>query len=217
MTTFTVQSVVTDVRYAVQDTNVVSPRYPDAQIVGVVNQVLKRIAVLRPDLFSYVTNFTCVAGAMQTLPAESFRLEDVFQVVGGSNVNEINREVLDLTFNNWQVSTAGAAQDWMRHVRNPSIFFLYPPAPVGQVLTLEYCKSPRTYVITDTIDLIPDVYFPCILDGVVWLLESIDNEHVNSGRAKMMQDTFMQLLGLSTQTKPVTDTEQGGQDPKTVY
>lgn len=217
MATFTVQTIVDEVRRAVQDTSALTPRYSDIHITGIVNQVLKRIALLRPDLYAVVTTYTCTLGAIQTTPTDCFRLVDVLGIVGGANVNEINRETLDLLLNNWQVSTTLAATDWMRHVRNPSIFFLYPPSPVGQQLILEYCKSPATSLITDVVPTIADVYFPCVVDGAVWLLESVDNEHVNSGRAKMMQDSFMQMLGMTVQTKPITDNESGGQNPKVVY
>jgi hypothetical protein len=54
------------------------------------------------------------------------------------------------------------------------------------------------------------------VDGVVFLAESIDNEHVNSGRAKLFQDSFVQGLGVSLQSRTITDTETGGQDPRQV-
>lgn len=217
MSTFTINDVVTDVRLAVQDTATSQPRYSDAHIVRVVNQVIKRIALLRPDLFAYITTVTCTAGSIQNTPADCFRLIDVIQVVGGGNVNEINRETLDLLLNSWQVLPSGPATDWMRHNRNPYAFFVYPPAAISQQLVIEYCKTPSTYALADVVPLLNDAYLPCVIDGTVWLLESVDNEHVNSGRAKMMQDSFMQLLGMTVQTKPVTDTEASGQDPKTVY
>ena len=215
MSTFTIQDVVTDVRDAVQDTGAI-PRYSDAQIVRAVNQVIKRMALLRPDLFAFVTNFTCAAGPLQNLPVDNFRLLDVFQVSNGANVNEVNRETLDLLSPTWQTSAQGPATDWMRHIRNPSIFFVYPPSPAGQVLSIEYCKTPGTYGLAQTVDQLSDVYFPCVVDGAVWILESVDNEHVNSGRAKMMYDNFMQMLGVSVQTKAITDNETSGQDPAKV-
>ena len=43
-----------------------------------------------------------------------------------------------------------------------------------------------------------------------------DNEHVNSGRAKLFQDSFVQGLGVSLQSRTITDTEAGGQDPRQV-
>jgi hypothetical protein len=216
MSTFVVQDVINDVRDAVQDTNSSNYRYSDAQITRAVNQIIKRMALLRPDLFSNIITYTCTAGSLQTLPTDSYRLMDIFQVVGGNNVNEVNREAIDLLSATWQSGTQGVAQDWMRHVRNPNIFFVYPPSLSGQQLILEYCQAPTNYTINQSISHLSDVYFPCVVDGVVWVLESVDNEHVNSGRAKAAGDSFLQLLDVTVQSKPVTDTEQGGLDPKMV-
>lgn len=71
------------------------------------------------------------------------------------------------------------------------------------------------YGIGDTIDL-PDAYFTVIVDGVIFLAESVDDEHVNSGRAKLYQDSFVQSLGVSLQSRILTDTEKGGIDSKEV-
>jgi hypothetical protein len=50
----TPQDVITEVRRLVQDEE--SPyRYSDTTLLGYVNQTLKRMAVLRPDLFSLIT------------------------------------------------------------------------------------------------------------------------------------------------------------------
>lgn len=216
MATFTIQNVVTDVREAVQDTSTVNPRYSDAQIVRAVNQVIKRIAIMRPDLFAKVANFTCAAGSLQTAPTDSYRIVDLFKASSGHAINEISRETLDHSLPMWQSLTTGDAQNWARHIRNPSVFFIYPPSPANQVLLLEYCVTPSTYNLGDTVQLLNDVYFPCVLDGTVWVLESIDNEHVSSGRAKMASDNFAQLLNISVQAKQVTDTEESGQPPGTV-
>jgi len=57
-----------------------------------------------------------------------------------------------------------------------------------------------------------------LLDGTVYVAESIDNEHVNSGRAKLAQDMFLQQLQVGLQGRVVTDTEssglRAGDDPK---
>jgi len=44
----------------------------------------------------------------------------------------------------------------------------------------------------------------------VFLAESVDNEHVSSGRAKLFYDSFVQSLGVSGQAREITDTERGG-------
>lgn len=200
---FTPQDVITEVRRAVQDSRA-TYRYDDPHMLGVVNQVLRRILVLRPDLFAYVADMTCVAGTRQTAPADSFRLIDVILSGDGQNVNEVNRETLDLMFQ-WQSGTAGPVKDWMRHVRSPNLFFVYPPSTAGQVITIEYAQTPPNYGVNDEVQLLGDAYFPCVVDGCVWLMESVDNEHVNSGRAKLFFESFNQLLGTSAQNKPVTD------------
>ena len=73
----------------------------------------------------------------------------------------------------------------------------------------EYVRVPQTYTLTQTIDL-PNAYEPVLIDGVVYLAQSIDNEHVNSNRAKLFQDSFLQSLGVSLQSRTLTDNESGG-------
>jgi len=214
MATFTPQDVIDEVRGAIQDATP-TYRYDDAAILRAINHCLKRIALLRPDLFAYVTSFTCVAGTVQTLPADSVRIIDVLQGSAG-NVNEVNRATLDLAQSTWQADVTGPTQDWMRHVRNPNIFFVYPPSPNGQVLTIEYVQAPKNYAINEVITLLADVYFPVLVDCVVWWFESFDNESVSNQRAQMFQQSWNQMLNITVQAKPVTDTESGGEDKKTV-
>jgi hypothetical protein len=105
---------------------------------------------------------------------------------------------------------AGATVNFMRHVRNPNKFFIYPKAPTSHQIEIEYAQTPPDYLGTATVALLPDAYFPAIIDGTVFLAESIDNEHVNSNRAALFQQSFSQALGISSQTRQITDTEGGG-------
>jgi hypothetical protein len=50
----------------------------------------------------------------------------------------------------------------------------------------------------------------------VFLAESVDNEHVNSNRAQLFQQSFTQALGVSVQARSITDTEEGGLPPDQV-
>lgn len=211
MATFTPQDVITEVRRLVQDQRT-SYRYSDDHILGVINQVLRRIALIRPDLFAYTATVTCVVGATQSAPADSIRIIDVAQADPLAGVvAEVSQETLDLMFSTWRAGTTGPARNWMRSVRNPNQFYVYPPSAAGQELAVEYAKSPKVHVVAEPVELISDAYFPVVVDGTVWLLESVDNEHVNSGRAKMFQDSFVQSLGVTVQNKPVTDTPEGGE------
>jgi hypothetical protein len=212
MGTFTPQDVITEVRRLVQDTKV-SYRYSDDHMLGVFNQALKRTCLLRPDLFATIETMTCAEGPLQSAPSSSVRIIDIIRSLSsGSNLNEVSRDTLDLMYDNWQNDTEAAATNWMRHVRNPNQFFVYPPSPVGQQLIIEYAKSPSNLAITDVVTTLPDAYFPVLVDACVWLIESVDNEHINSGRAKLFQESFIQGLGVTIQAKKVTDDPSGGED-----
>jgi hypothetical protein len=212
----TPNEVIAEVRRLIQDTKV-TYRYSDAVLLGFVNQTLKRMAMLRPDLFAVIADFPTTANTvLQSCPADSLRLIEIFQVKDGDAVTEVNRETLDRTVPSWQRETAGQPVNFMRHVRNPNRFFVYPRPTAGVELVGEYAQTPPDYTIDQEITYPIDAYFPAVVDGVVFLAESIDNEHVNTGRAKLFQDAFIQGLGVSLQSRSVTDTESGGMDPKEV-
>lgn len=208
-----VNDVITEVRRLISDTRV-PYRYSDSELVGYVNQTLKRISVMRPDLFSKIVEMPCTAGqVLQSIPDDGIRLIEVYSVVGGKALTEVDREALDQMYPQWANDTAKAAQNWMRHPRNASKFFIYPKAPVGQVLSVEYSQTPAVYGLGDTVELLADAYFPTVVDGTIFLAESIDNEHVNSGRAKMFLESFTQSLSTQLQSRVLTDTEDAGMAP----
>jgi hypothetical protein len=212
----TPNEVIAEVRRLIQDTK--TPyRYSDAVMLGFVNQTLKRMVMLRPDLFSVITDIpTTPNTVLQSCPADSTRLIEIFQVKNGNAVTEVNRETLDRTEPNWQNETAGQPVNFMRHVRNPNRFFVYPRPEAGVQLVGEYAQTPPNYTLDQTITFPTDAYFPALVDGVTFLAESIDNEHVNSNRAKLFQDSFVQSLGVALQSRTITDTESGGLSPKEV-
>jgi hypothetical protein len=212
----TPNEVITEVRRLIQDTK--APfRYSDAVMLGFVNQTLKKMVVLRPDLFAVIGDFATTAGSvLQDCPTDSTRLIEVFQVKGGSAITEVTRRVLDQTSPTWVSDPPGAPVNFMRHVRNPNRFFVYPAPVAGTVLVGEYAQTPPDYTLDQEVTFPTDAYFPVVVDGTVFLAESIDNEHVNSNRAKLFQDAFVQALGVGLQSRTVTDTEEGGLDPRQV-
>jgi len=208
--------IIAEARVLVQDTR--TPyRYSDTLMLGWVNQTLKRMAVLRPDLFSFIGDIPTTANTvLQSCPSDSLRLVEIFQIKNGDAVTEVNRDILDQMHPNWVNEAAGTPVNFMRHVRSPNKFFLYPRPTAGITLIGEYAQVPPTYTINQTITSLPDAYLPVAVDGVVFLAESVDNEHVNSGRAKLFQDSFNQTLATGLQVRTITDTEEGGMDPKQV-
>jgi hypothetical protein len=212
----TPNEIITEVRRLIQDTKV-TYRYSDAIMLGWVNQTLKRTAVLRPDLFGVIGDIATTPNVvLQSTPSDSLRLIQIFQVKGGDAVTEVDREVFDQTYPGWVNEAAGTPVNFMRHVRNPNKFFVYPRPTSGVILVGEYAQVPPDYALNDTIALIPEAYFPVLIDGVVFLAESVDDEHVNSQRAALFQKNYTEALGASVSNRVVTDTKQAGMDRKQV-
>jgi hypothetical protein len=205
---FTAADIVLEAREMLLD-ETAPYRYSDNFIVRKINQVLRRMVIVRPDLFSTVSPMTCVAGTLQACPADSVRLMDVALNSANRAVKEINQEVLDLMFPDWSGDAGGPATNWMRYPRDPNRFYVYPPAAGGETLTIVYAKSTPTYLLGDTVAL-QDAYFPVLLDGVCWLMESMDAEHVESSRAKMFKDAYESALGAGLTARKITDTEEAG-------
>jgi len=205
--------IIVEVRRIVQDTSAPS-RYRDTDLLGYINQTLKRMALLRPDLFGVIADVaTTASSAVQTLPTDAIRLIDVFSVKGGGAVTETDRETMDRNYPSWSVEAAGTPVNFMRHVKNPTRFFLYPPPAAGIELVVEYAKVPDTYAINDDIDAIPAAFMPTLVSGTVFLSQSIDDEHVSSGRAKLFLDAFTQDLSGTFSSRTVTDTKAAGLKP----
>lgn len=211
MATFLMSKVISDARLAIQDLGALSStRFTDAQILSMANQTLKRMAVIRPDLFALITTMQTVQGSTQSAPADSIRFMEALSVVGGNNLNEINREALDLMSSTWQLLAPSTPSNWMRHPRSANTFFVYPPATAGITLQVEYAQSPVDYTLTQSPAILPDAYYPVVLDGTVALLEMTDNEAVNSNRAKLCYDNFTNMLQSSLSARPSLDNEGAG-------
>jgi hypothetical protein len=206
--TFTVAEVLTETRELLLDT--LSPfRYSDDFIIRKINQTVRRMAVIRPDLFVVHTNITCVAGTLQSAPADSVRLMDVVANNDGSAVKEINQDTLDLMIPAWSAGAPSVTINWMRYPRDPNRFYVYPPAAGTETLSIVYARSPALLTVNSTVP-VPDAYAPTVLDGTCWLMEAIDAEHVESGRAKMFKDAFEEALTAGLTVRRLTDADAGG-------
>ena len=211
----TPQTVIDDVRVLINDTETGSYRYSDDSLLKFVNESLKRTAHIRPDLFSTFDTMACtVSTTVQTAPTDSIRLIDVLQVTGGNSPYESDRKTMDQHSPGWRAAAEGACTTWMRHPRSPNTFFIYPKCPAaGQNLEIEYGKVPSDYAIGDTIVELHDSYKSVVVDCVVFLTQSIDDEHVLSGRAKMFYESFTTALGLSAKARELTDNDEAGVSP----
>lgn len=215
----TPNDVILDARRLAQDNGLL--RTPDtysaATLLAFVNQVLKQTALIRPDLFSLITDIATTQNVVeQTMPSDSIRLVDIFAVKNGSAIVEVSRETMDRSYPQWRTDTASTPVNYMRHVKNPNKFFLYPRPTSGIILIGEYAQSPPAYTLNQTIALLPDSFQPAIVAGVVTLIAGIENVSMNEPRFKQFQTIYAQLLNANLQSRTITDTPESGLDKSEV-
>jgi len=208
--------IITDARVLLNDTSATAYRQSDTTMLGFVQQTLHRIALLRPDLFIKQGTIPVVAGTVyQALPAGAVRLVDIYATSVGTSVSEVDREVLDRTDPAWR-QASGTPTNFMRNPRDPVRFMLYPAPAAGVSVEGEYVASPAAHALSDPITELPEAYRPILVDGVVFLASSVDDEHVNTGRAKLFYDAFSKTLQAGVESRKVTDDDYAALDMKKV-
>jgi len=215
----TPSDIIADVRRLAQDNGLLrtANTYSAAALLAFTNQILKQTAILRPDLFTLMADISTTANVVeQSMPTDSIRLVNIFGVKDGGAITEVSREALDQSYPTWRTETAGTPVNYMRHVRNPNRYFLYPRPTAGIVLSGEYAQSPSVYTLNQTIALLPDAFQPAMVAGVLMLISGVENPTTDAARFKQFQEVYSQTLGVSLQSRVVTDTKASGLDPKQV-
>lgn len=202
--------VINDARILINDDNVLMPeRFSDADLLAFVNEAMQRACVVRPDLFIVSEDITPTVGEVtQALPASVTRILELNGVVDGGALGEVDKETMDRSAPTWRTDTPGTPVNWMRHPRNPRKYFLYPAPSTGTQIDAEYIELPTASALGDTLPL-PDSYKAAVIDCVVALAEVVDNEHVETARAKSFFDSFMQALGADMSQRVLVDSEDG--------
>ena len=215
----TPNDIIIDARRLAQDNGLL--RAPDtytaATLLSFVNQVLRQTAILRPDLFTRMVELSTTPNVVeQTLPADSLRLVNIFAVKDGTAITEVSREMMDQSYPQWRLDPAGTPVNYMRHIRNPNQYFLYPKPATGIVLEGEYVQVPPTYTLDQQIALLPDAFQPVVVAGVLMLISGVENNTQSTQRFSQFQEMYAQTLGANLQARVTTDTKSSGLDPKQV-
>ncbi|ARU06139.1 hypothetical protein CCO03_16975 [Comamonas serinivorans] len=156
-------------------------RWPDA--ADCLNRAAAEITVHRSDLFSSTVTHALIAGARQTLPDSAFRLVEVICNEDGAPVTlcESRRE-MDMAAPGWMKSAPRAqVRQYMYDLREPAVFYVYPPAQGGIKLDMIVTRRPALLAAdgTGAIDIDP-IFEGALLKGGVWQAMSRDAEYAEN-------------------------------------
>ena len=193
----TPQDIITTARYTLNDVDSTGYRQTDAELLDYVNGGMREISALRPDLFSFVGDYTCVVSSaeQQVTFADAQEVLKVLCIHGGAALTPFDMSTMDSFRPGWRTDTAGAATSWSKHPVDPLRFFIYPKAPAtAQTLDLLYVRVPTTLAIGDTISEIPASLTPALSWYVVAAASAKDDEYANSGRATALHQRFLDAV-----------------------
>lgn len=203
MATLTVESILNRANTLLNDK--VWVRWPKQELLDYYNDAVRGIVLVRPDAYTKNTDFACVAGAKQALPADALRLIEVVRNVGGSVIRYVPRKVLDESYPDWHMdANANSVSAYIYDERNPKAFYLYPGPAAGHLVEVIYSVAPQSKTLSD-VDVgevadLDDIYINPIIDFILYRAFSKDSEYsTNSNRSVSHYQAFSEQLGIKTQ------------------
>jgi hypothetical protein len=189
----TPQNIITAARYILNDTSTTSPRQTDTELLSYVNDAMREALILRPELFFTVGDYTCISGQCEQTVSftDAVTLVEVLCIHNGASITAFDFMSMSTFNRSWRTDTAGPATQYVKFANDPLKFYVYPKAPVNQVLDVRYVRNPTTLALTDTITDLPVTYQPALEDYVVYRAESKDSENVDSQRATAFLQSFV--------------------------
>lgn len=195
--------IISRARIVINDADAV--RWTDAELLKWISDGQRLIALVRPDSTSTNESLTLANGTKQTLPANGLRLLDVIRNLtanGGPDraVRMVDREALDAQDPNWHVATVtGKVLNFVYDNRDPTHFYVYPPANTTMRLEILYSKSPTDVATTASTVDVQDIYLEPLFNYVLFRAYSKDAEYAaNAALAQGYLQLAMTLLGVKT-------------------
>ena len=191
-------------------------RYTQRNLLRFFNDAMQRVAIIRPDLFTKYVTIT----EYDSVSPTKIRLDDAIRIIevlrayddaGQTAPFEVDKMSMDRSAPDWHSHPRGLCRNWMRNQRIPQEFFIYPPPTSVQRLEVSYTHSPPNYTNLKVLVEEPGrTYQTALVDYMMYLCESADDEHVLSGRAMMFKDSFESAMGISAEARILSDKEEAG-------
>lgn len=196
----TAQNIIDRAAMIIQDlTNV---RWPLTELTNWLNDSRRELAMVRPDIYSTMATKTLDAGAKQELPADGLRLMDIPRNTSGAAITVTQRGFLDQQNPSWHsMAGSGTIKHFMMDERNPSIFWVYPPATSAASVELIYQKAPTDYTTSSNLTAYEELYGGAMVDYICYRAFSKDSEYAgNANRALAHYQQYSNALGLGRKT-----------------
>lgn len=206
---FLVSDVIEQARTILNDVRPFYYRYSDEQMLLFFSNTMSKTFMFRPDLFADTIDITtptdlAVGDYIQKLPQDDQNFLKVlsFKDTTGSKTTpeRVSWEAFVKSDKLWASDTPGVPTKFVRDKYSSSTYYLNPPPKAGVEATIQIAAKPaKTFTLSTTVEHPSYEYIPALVDHVVYLAESIEDEFVNNNRAKLYLDSYVNSLGLGEQ------------------
>lgn len=208
---FDVSDVIDQARIILNDNDSNYYRYSDAQMLLFFSNTMSKTFMLRPDLFSDTleveTPTDLVTGEYkQSLDSDEYNFLKVISfeetATGGAKVTPemVDWDTFIKSDRLWGSDTPGLPTKFVRDKYSSSTYYVNPPPKTGVKATVQVAAKPdKTFTLSTEVSHPNYEYIPALVDHVVFLAESIEDEYVTSKRAELYFESYVNSLGLSEQ------------------
>jgi hypothetical protein len=193
--------IVNDVSELLQDIN--KERWSDAVLLRWMSESQQLIATHKPESVATRASVALAAGVDQSIPTDGLMLLRARRnTASGAIVQLVDEDSQNRIAPTWP----GAAQtlDANTYIYDPEIdpltFMVSPPNNGSGSLEVVYAKIPTPVAATTSAISVNDSFVPLIKDYVMYRALQMETEGQNLSRAAQHLSTFLQGLGLNSQT-----------------
>lgn len=191
--TTTVTTVINSVKTTLQETEDEGVRWSNEELIDYLNDACRFLAENEPDAFSDNSEFECVTGTRQELPANATRLIDIVRNLEGKKfpLFASDQSTLNTARPNWHSENPTTQQElFFSDDRDPKRFYVYPPAKAGSLLEIVCTLDPVEHLTKESQDKeslmqMNDRYIPTIISYI--LFRAFDKDSDTSGNFSRAQ------------------------------
>jgi len=196
----TLQDAIDIARPIINDINPAAYRWSDADLTQYGNDALDAICEVMPQLFYKLAEITCITDTpnQQFSVADNKKFIGLLNVKGGNVINKTTVEMLDAFKQGWRSAASATATDWAPADDDPNRFYIYPPAPVSQVVVGKYVSIPQEYAISDT-HILDNTYTPPIAEYII--SRALDRQ-TDGGDPQLADKHLARFYAMLGTTKP---------------
>lgn len=218
----TVGAIIDRVKRILQEKGDDGIRWKNSELIDWLNEAYTLIATHRPDAFSVVDDIELSEGVEQRLPDDGLRLFEILATVDGHDITAIDLLSLTRLRPSWRRESATThIERYIYDLRDPTRFWVYPPAESGVAVLAWYAAEPEPHdreslnAIHEDAIRVEATYAPVLVDYMLYRAFSKDAEgEANQQRASNHLQAATQALEMKAQGDGVTAPQGGGNDAR---